>query len=375
MKRKRIWGAIGLLVLMYMSQAGNAISELGRLGFDHKTAERTAVIYSVCSICLISLIMMAVPICTVIMRKGKLDYESGKKLCRNNSIVLFIISMISLGIIGFGAVGGVGAIIYYFINKWLFVEEKEKVLDDEANEISPKNEADLDEGNCMTDASDSDQSQEIPKMSLSVPGDKFEPKGSFNIYGSDIVLRNDTEGPAANPYQSAPQIEDEPTESPAQSAPQKNNPLPVKKISVRYCSRCGYWIDSDTKKCTGCGKQYFKGIPPMTAIKILWGILIALSITLNIVLLATVNKLQNTTPETGINIKQLQEEMVILKEKLRANSEKIEFVDDFCAFVEDDGSNLYHKFECSRFKGESFWVYNINAAKQNGCRPCPLCCD
>ena len=36
--------------------------------------------------------------------------------------------------------------------------------------------------------------------------------------------------------------------------------VPEKKIlpNARFCSRCGAVIDSTTKKCTGCGKQYFK---------------------------------------------------------------------------------------------------------------------
>jgi len=32
---------------------------------------------------------------------------------------------------------------------------------------------------------------------------------------------------------------------------------PVSKVAVKYCSRCGNAIDPTTKKCTGCGKQYF----------------------------------------------------------------------------------------------------------------------
>ncbi len=31
-----------------------------------------------------------------------------------------------------------------------------------------------------------------------------------------------------------------------------------------YCRQCGKPIDNETKKCTGCGKQYFRGIRPIT---------------------------------------------------------------------------------------------------------------
>lgn len=37
-------------------------------------------------------------------------------------------------------------------------------------------------------------------------------------------------------------------------------PKKEKIVKRRYCSRCGSVIDNNTKACTGCGKQYFKGI-------------------------------------------------------------------------------------------------------------------
>lgn len=33
---------------------------------------------------------------------------------------------------------------------------------------------------------------------------------------------------------------------------------PPKEPKIRYCKLCGGLIDSDTKKCSSCGKQYFK---------------------------------------------------------------------------------------------------------------------
>lgn len=49
------------------------------------------------------------------------------------------------------------------------------------------------------------------------------------------------------------------------------------------------------------------------------------------------------------------------------------FIDDYVVFIEDDGTNLYHKFGCYRFKGRSFWVYNIEAAESRGYYACHLC--
>ena len=51
----------------------------------------------------------------------------------------------------------------------------------------------------------------------------------------------------------------------------------------------------------------------------------------------------------------------------------VNFIDDYVVFVENDGTNLYHKFDSYRFKENSFWVYNIEAAKNQGYYACPVC--
>ena len=48
-------------------------------------------------------------------------------------------------------------------------------------------------------------------------------------------------------------------------------------------------------------------------------------------------------------------------------------MDNYIALVEDDGTNLYHQYNCSQFKADSFWAYNISAAKSKGFEPCPEC--
>lgn len=48
------------------------------------------------------------------------------------------------------------------------------------------------------------------------------------------------------------------------------------------------------------------------------------------------------------------------------------------AFVLDDGTNLYHSYCCPYVQengGYSYWAYNVEAAKGNGYRACPLCAD
>lgn len=55
------------------------------------------------------------------------------------------------------------------------------------------------------------------------------------------------------------------------------------------------------------------------------------------------------------------------------NWEKLNFMDECVAIIEDDGTDWYHKYECERFKGNGFWVYTDIGAKERGYSPCPYC--
>ena len=54
-------------------------------------------------------------------------------------------------------------------------------------------------------------------------------------------------------------------------------------------------------------------------------------------------------------------------------AEKIYFYEQYVVVVEDDGTNLYHRYGCSHFKGEYFWAYNVEAAIDQGYAPCAKC--
>jgi len=57
-------------------------------------------------------------------------------------------------------------------------------------------------------------------------------------------------------------------------------PAPAPAVKTVYCRLCGHPIDSETKQCTGCGKQYFRGIRPMTFLCIVMGLaILALAVT------------------------------------------------------------------------------------------------
>ena len=97
-------------------------------------------------------------------------------------------------------------------------------------------------------------------------------------------------------------------------------------------------------------------------------ILAVVSFAWNIILL---NK--NANLEKGVAA--IQEEKQIYYNYWIDSFEEIAFYDEYVVFVEDNNTNLYHKYNCSRFGDEVFWAYNIDAAIDKGYDPCPLCCD
>ena len=89
-----------------------------------------------------------------------------------------------------------------------------------------------------------DYTEKAFQMSLSFPDEKPKQYGDFAIRSEDVRF---------DPNSTQPQVKTVPT--PAVSKPDTPSP----KGKVRYCSLCGSQIDGYTKKCTGCGKQYFRG--------------------------------------------------------------------------------------------------------------------
>ena len=53
---------------------------------------------------------------------------------------------------------------------------------------------------------------------------------------------------------------------------------------------------------------------------------------------------------------------------------KSDFLDTYAVFVENDGTNYYHTYNCNKFLKESFWIYSRKLAENYGFTPCPSCC-
>lgn len=106
-----------LLFLMYSSSVG--------IYLQNETTHHYAFLWGSLNFIIVSLIMIIVPLIICIVKKKKIDFKIGKKVCLFNSIILFIISSLLQSFFGIGIIGGIGAIFYYYINKKLFVYKKD----------------------------------------------------------------------------------------------------------------------------------------------------------------------------------------------------------------------------------------------------------
>ncbi len=81
--------------------------------------------YAAGNVAIVSAIMMAIPLIVRLVYGQKLETDFGKKVCFWNSFILFCVSMFAVitDMKDYFYIGGIGAIEYYFINKWLFVQD------------------------------------------------------------------------------------------------------------------------------------------------------------------------------------------------------------------------------------------------------------
>lgn len=80
---------------------------------------------------------------------------------------------------------------------------------------------------------------------------------------------------------------------------------------------------------------------------------------------------------------QLEAEVEALTQKLSEREEalsaaaiyktKSDFMDSYVVFVENNGSGVYHTYDCKDFSRTSFWAYSRKLAESNGYQPCTTC--
>jgi len=88
---------------------------------------------------------------------------------------------------------------------------------------------------------------------------------------------------------------------------------------------------------------------------------------------ATVTTYEAQIASYDVKFSDLEAEAETLKNTNTALQKKSDFVDAHVVFVENDGTNYYHKYSCSRFKKSSYWAYSTSLAESKGYTACPYC--
>lgn len=180
----------------------------------------------------------------------------------------------------------------------------------------------------------------------------------------------------------------------------------IEKVAVqssnekhKFCKKCGAAIDPNTKKCSGCSKQYFNA--KRTVPIVLLSVLLIASIGLNVLQYLQGKEVSETVATQIAKIEKLEKDASALKSTISTKNTKIReleakvdelekevdelndknfdlfldlfFYKEYAAIVPDDGRKRYHVYGCEDCDTSRFWIYNIEAAEQEGYYPCPKC--
>ena len=218
-----------------------------------------------------------------------------------------------------------------------------------------------------------------------------------------ITIQDDIPIPASTPQNAIPdEIFEAVNNIPSDTISPNISDLSIVKKN-RYCKNCGTSVDNITVFCPSCGGNNFKKMSSfISAIPIaILAFFLVLSILFNIFqgskisqyddqylyseqkiytleaeindLSQQISDLESDQAELRSTNSQMEEQIVELEEEMLSYEELSDFIDRHVVFIEDDNSNLYHKFNCSNFKRKSFWAYNIDNAISRDYTPCPQC--
>lgn len=162
-----------------------------------------------------------------------------------------------------------------------------------------------------------------------------------------------------------------------------------KQEKKKFCKLCGGGISTKNKKCLKCGKQYF--LFPKFRLKkktfLIGGVsfVILALIGLNIFQLITsqmkykqyeaklvenedlIAQIRNSSQDKTKRLSELSSEVSALKRKTS-------FFDRYAVIAPNDGSKIYHRYDCTYLNNSvGFWIYNDWAAQSLGFKPCPYC--
>lgn len=142
-----------------------------------------------------------------------------------------------------------------------------------------------------------------------------------------------------------------------------------------YCKKCGSELDN-TKKCTGCGKKYFK-------FKISHFIMFLLVIIIfleSYTIFRLNNNIVNLSFEFETTKKALEQEKENHMETRKkyidtafSKDEEAMFWSEHAVIVSNNGTKKYHYYGCEDLMLNSFWIYNTDAAEGQGYTLCSKC--
>lgn len=144
----------------------------------------------------------------------------------------------------------------------------------------------------------------------------------------------------------------------------------------RYCKRCGSPVDRKTKKCQGCGKQYFR--LRRLGVGLLAVLCLAL-VGLNVFQYSARLDLESAIAAKERTISQQRKTVTAQSKTIRSLTNdvdkyrpKVRFMDNYVVII-GDSNNKYHKYGCEDLDTSSFWIYNTETAKALGYRACKKC--
>lgn len=184
------------------------------------------------------------------------------------------------------------------------------------------------------------------------------------------------------------------TEKSQQRVIMPSTPIDSGKTKQRYCKLCGGAIEQTTKRCTKCGKQYFRLKIDVAVLFLAVTLILSIAICIMGIFRISqykqqishmsnrISELETTVESRNKTISQYEQQIAdknkrsseLIQEKNKLE-QKVNFYDRHIVFVLDDNTNRYHKYDCTvfRFSTESFWAYNTEAAKSRGYTACFAC--
>jgi len=150
-------------------------------------------------------------------------------------------------------------------------------------------------------------------------------------------------------------------------------------VGAEFCPFCGGGLTENTiEKMVETNVNHFETIDRNSTktkkASTIAVIMIVILVGLNLFQLIYLITLSNNNAKLESDITTKNNRITTLISQVEKYREKANFLDDSMALVADNGTNLYHTYDCSYFtQASSYWAYNKAMAEYEGYYPCPYC--